>query len=257
MALIRCEFFSDVLGLSTEATVLLPQATSRQVGMTGTGGGREHPVLYLLHGRSDDHSIWTRRTSLERYAADLDLAVVMPTGHRGFYTDQVHGYDYWTFVAEELPAVMASFFPLSSRREDTFAAGLSMGGYGALKLALRKPGTFAAAANLSGKLDVAAGDWSTGEWRDTFGDPDRAVRHGDDLFDLASRMDPAACPALYQWCGTEDDLIGENRRFAEHAAALGLPLTAEEGPGGHEWEAWDRGIQRVLAWLPLQRPASA
>jgi putative tributyrin esterase len=251
MALLRCEFFSDVLGQSTEATVLLPQATTRQVGMGGVSGGRTHPVLYLLHGRSDDHTIWTRRTSLERYVAERDLAVVMPTGHRGFYTDQVTGYDYWTFLTEELPAVMRSFFRLSDRREDTFAAGLSMGGYGALKWALRRPQDLAAAASLSGKLDVLDADWTAGEWRATFGDAGHAVSAGDELFALAAAVDADRSPALYQWCGTEDDLLAENRRFAEHARSAGLPILSEEGPGGHEWEAWDRMIQRVLEWLPL------
>jgi S-formylglutathione hydrolase FrmB len=255
MALLRCEFFSDVLGQSTEATVLLPQATTRQIGMGGVGGGRAHPVLYLLHGRSDDHSIWTRRTSLERYVAERDLAVVMPTGHRGFYTDQVTGYDYWTFLTEELPDVMRSFFPLSDRREDTFAAGLSMGGYGALKWALRRPQDLAAAASLSGKVDVLDTDQSAGEWRATFGDAEHAVSAGDELFALAAAADPAETPALYQWCGTEDALLDENRRFGEHTRTLGLPIVSEEGPGGHEWEAWDRMIQRVLDWLPLREQA--
>jgi putative tributyrin esterase len=251
MALIRCEFFSDVLGQSTEATVLLPQATTRQVGMGGVAGGSAHPVLYLLHGRSDDHTAWTRRTSIERYLAETDLAVVMPTGHRGFYTDQAAGYDYWTFLTEELPAVMRSFFPLSDRREDTFAAGLSMGGYGALKWALRRPQDLAAAASLSGKLDVLDADWTAREWRTTFGDPESAAEAGDELFSLAEALDPGECPPLYQWCGTEDELLPENRRFAEHARTLGLPILVEEGPGHHEWDAWDRMIQRVLAWLPL------
>lgn len=255
MALLRCEFFSDVLGQATEATVLLPQATTRQIGMGGIAGDRAHPVLYLLHGRSDDHTIWTRRTSLERYVAELDLAVVMPTGHRGFYTDQVTGYDYWTFLTEELPAVMHAFFPLSDRREDTFAAGLSMGGYGAMKWALRRPQDLAAAASLSGKLDVLDTDRSAGEWRATFGDEEHAVAEGDELFALARSVDPAEVPALYQWCGTEDPLLPENRRFREHARALGLPLVSEEGPGAHEWEAWDRMIQRVLHWLPLEARA--
>jgi putative tributyrin esterase len=256
MALLRCEFFSDVLGQSTEATVLLPQATTRQIGMGGVAGCRSHPVLYLLHGRSDDHTIWTRRTSLERYVADRDLAVVMPTGHRGFYTDQVAGYDYWTFLTEELPAVMHAFFPLSDRREETFAAGLSMGGYGALKWALRRPQDLAAAASLSGKLDVLDADQEAGEWRATFGDAEHAVAAGDELFALADAVDPAESPALYQWCGTEDPLLEENRRFREHAQALGLPLVSEEGPGGHEWEAWDRMIQRVLDRLPLPEGTS-
>lgn len=93
----------------------------------------KHPTLYLLHGLSDDHTIWLRRTSIERYVASMGLAVVMPAVHRSFYTDMDKGYRYWTFISEELPALARSFFPLSDKREDNFAAGLSMGGYGAFK----------------------------------------------------------------------------------------------------------------------------
>ena len=126
MALIQCDFFSESLGFSTSMNVILPQPARER-----------YRVLYLLHGMSDDHTIWCRRTSIERYVDPLGLAVVMPAVHRGYYTDMAAGYRYWTFISEELPALARSFFPLSHKREDTFVAGLSMGGYGAFKLALR------------------------------------------------------------------------------------------------------------------------
>jgi S-formylglutathione hydrolase FrmB len=96
-------------------------------------------VLYLLHGLSDDDTAWLRRTSIERYVSELGLAVVMPQVHRSFYSDELHGLRYWTFLSDELPQLVDSFFHVSTRREDTFVAGLSMGGYGALKWALRQP----------------------------------------------------------------------------------------------------------------------
>ena len=151
MALLRCDFFSETLGLSTSMTVILPQQTSGQIGMTGATAA-EIPVLYLLHGLSDDDTIWSRRTSIERYVAPLGLAVVMPQVHQSFYSDEVHGLPFWTFLTEELPALVSGFFHVSTRREDTFVAGLSMGGYGAMKWALRQPDRFAAAASLSGAL---------------------------------------------------------------------------------------------------------
>src|SRR6476619_7886720 len=129
-------------------TVILPQSTAGQIGMTGSESTGETPVLYLLHGLSDDDTIWLRRTSIERYVAALGLAVVMPQVHRSFYTDEAYGNRYWTYLSEELPEIVHGFFRLSRRREDTFVAGLSMGGYGALKWALRDPGRFAAAASL-------------------------------------------------------------------------------------------------------------
>src|SRR5258705_10079650 len=135
MAHIRCDFFSDVLGLSTSMTVILPQRTQAQIGLSGAAGAEPPPVLYLLHGLSDDDTIWLRRTSIERYVAPLGLAVIMPQLQRSFSLDEAHGNRYWTFLSDELPAIVESFFRVSHRREDTFVAGLSMGGYAAMKWA--------------------------------------------------------------------------------------------------------------------------
>ncbi|GAB7193496.1 alpha/beta hydrolase family protein [Kineococcus sp. NUM-3379] len=254
MALIRCEFFSEVLGLSTSMTVLLPQSAAGQIGMAGGARPGGAPVLYLLHGLSDDDSTWLRRTSVERYAAPLGLAVVMPQVHRSFYADEVHGGRYWTFLSEELPELVAGFFTVSTRREDTFVAGLSMGGYGALKWALREPGRFAAAASLSGALDLAAlarAPHRLPDMRRILGG-DLAVGPGEDLLALLAAADPAALPALSVCCGTEDELLGANHAFLAAAERAGIPVHADLGPGAHDWAYWDARIQDVLAWLPLE-----
>ncbi|MGY1615694.1 alpha/beta hydrolase [Geodermatophilus sp. SYSU D00691] len=260
MALVRCDFFSDVLELSTSMTVVLPQSTSSQIGMTGAAGAGDAPTLYLLHGLSDDDTIWLRRTSIERYAAPLGLAVVMPQVARSFYTDEAHGNRYWTFLSEELPEIARSFFRLSDRREDTFVAGLSMGGYGAVKWALRQPDRFAAAATLSGAVDVVALaglDHEPGRdrlWHTVFGGR-TTEGTDDDLFHLLERVDPARAPELYVGCGTEDRLLAHNERFLDAARARGLDVTADLRPGEHEWGVWDAMVQDVLAWLPLRGQA--
>jgi S-formylglutathione hydrolase FrmB len=258
MALIQCDFFSEVLGLSCSMNVILPQQTSSQIGMEGRVTGKKHPTLYLLHGLSDDHTIWLRRTSIERYVASMGLAVVMPAVHRSFYTDMDKGYRYWTFVSEELPEICRSFFPLSDKREDNFAAGLSMGGYGAFKLALSCPDKFAAGASLSGAVDMAAlGEQRSEnpEFENIFGDLTRISGSKNDLFHLAQQVSDSdrPKPMLYQCCGTEDFLYQSNIRFKEFAEGLNIDYTYEEGPGIHEWGFWDKMIQRVLEWLPLKR----
>ena len=254
MALIHCDFFSETLGISTSMYVILPQETSGQIGMRGVSRSDRHPTLYLLHGMSDDHSIWLRRTSIERYVAPLDLAVVMPACNRSFYTDMAHGPRYWTFLSEELPAIARSFFPLSAERDHNFAAGLSMGGYGAMKLGLRRPDSFAAVASLSGSLHVAGMQGRVNdEWSDIFGAPDQIAGSDNDLFAVAQRLAASGVtpPRLYQCCGTEDFLYENNIAFRDHCRALGFDLTYEEESGEHEWGYWDRKIQRVLDWLPL------
>ncbi|MER7420824.1 alpha/beta hydrolase family protein [Micromonospora peucetia] len=257
MALMRCDFHSESLGVSTSMTVILPQRTSSQIGLTGNAAAGDPPVLYLLHGLSDDDTIWLRRTSIERYVAPLGLAVVMPQVGRSFYTDEEHGNRYWTFLGTELPRVCHEFFRLSTRREDTFVAGLSMGGYGAVKWALRDPGRFAAAASLSGALDVAnrrdhpTAPLDPGVWHTVFGE--RTVPGTDD--DLVALLDKAAggdLPALYVACGTEDFLYEDNLTFVAAARERDVPLTVDFSPGTHDWAYWDAKIQDVLAWLPLR-----
>ena len=262
MALIQCDFASQALGVCTSINVLLPQATPAQIGMAGSAVRETYPTLYLLHGLSDDHTTWLRRTSIERYVASMGLAVVMPRVDRSWYTNMPHGMDYWTFVSEELPQLCRHFFPLSPKREDTFVAGLSMGGYGAFKLALRKPEQFAAAASMSGTLDIAhhfkqiqADDPWYREWVDLFGTPEQLAGSDEDVMALATRAaaSDGFKPALYQCCGSEDHRLEHNHRFRDHVDPLALNLTYEEDPGyNHSWDYWDMAIQRVLAWLPLE-----
>jgi S-formylglutathione hydrolase FrmB len=258
VAFLDFRFFSDVLGLSCSAHVLIPQATAFQIGMAGGKARATYPTLYLLHGLSDDHTIWMRRTSIERYAAEKNIAVVMPAVGRSFYQNMASGLKYWTFVSEELPALCERYFPLSTLREERFAAGLSMGGYGAMRLALARPDRYAAAASLSGALDLSrrlreAGKPSSlvskAEYVGIFG-PELLA--GDaDLWPLAEKLarSDAPKPRLFLCCGTEDALLPESRAFRDHLDAVRLAATCEESPGTHEWGYWDGQIQRVLAWL--------
>ncbi|MBQ8135993.1 MAG: esterase family protein [Clostridia bacterium] len=255
MALIQMTFASDALKMNMEATVLLPENAGTLIGMETRAEGR-CPVLYLLHGMTDDHTIWERRTSIERYAAGLNLAIVMPEGHLGWYTDMQVGPKYFTYIADELPRLCQSMFPqISPRREDTFVAGLSMGGYGALKCGLRRPDVFSRAAGLSSAADILSSFQSRDSsrrqmWRDIFGNEKTAVAEGNDLFTLASKPADSAC-AFFMWCGTDDGLYDANERLRRLMQKNGYDLVWSDGPGGHSWDRWDEQIRNVLAWLPL------
>ncbi|MFC6287823.1 alpha/beta hydrolase [Nocardioides sp. GCM10027113] len=255
MAFVTCDFFSESLGTGTSMSVVLPQATSAQIGVgadAGAPGGDDgFPLLYLLHGLSDDHTAWARYTSIERYAAAAGIAVVMPAVARSWYTDEARGHDYWTYVSEELPQVVRSFFRVTERPDSTFVAGLSMGGYGALKLALTHPQRYAAAASLSGALDVvglAASPERDPEMHDRVfaGVPGPDA----DLFALLAAAPAGAVPPLHVSCGTDDELLASNERFVAEARARGVDVTFDLRPGDHEWGFWDQGIRDVIAWLP-------
>lgn len=257
MALMHVDFFSDVLGMCVNMDVIIPQQTKGQIGMEGIASDGQYKTMYLLHGMSDDHTIWQRRTSIERYVSKLGIAVVMPTTHLSFYTDTTYGMRYWTFISEELPHICREFFPrMSTNKDDTLAAGLSMGGYGAWKLGLRAGDTFGAAASLSGALDITSDlrrnlDNDRGRlFRGIFGDAEQLKGSRDDLFALADKLvaEKKDLPRLYAWCGTEDFLYGDNLRAWAYMKGLGYDLTCEESAGDHQWKYWDAKIQDVLRW---------
>jgi putative tributyrin esterase len=240
MALIRVDFASEALELDTSMTVVLPD-----------DGDTPPPLLYLLHGLTDDDTAWTRFTSIERYATEKGLAVVMPQVHRSFYADEAYGLRFWTFLSEELPRLVHRFFRVSGKPEETYVAGLSMGGYGAFKWALRQPERFAAAASLSGAVDLA--------YLQEYDDrphmrallqrvfAGRSVEGtGDDLLHLLRTADPSRLPRLMLRCGTDDRLVSQNERFVQVCEDAKVPLDAAFTPGDHEWAYWDSEIRTVL-----------
>ena len=256
MILNEVNFMSETLGLLSSMYVMLPQ---RKLAEAQKKPRKKLRTFYLLHGHSDDHTAWQRWTSIERYVEGLNLAVVMPAVHLSFYNDMAHGGKYWQFISEEVPAVVRDLFPLSSDRKDNYLAGLSMGGYGAFKLALTHPQRYTAAASLSGALDIRAvvnprSDRNNKIWleemRTVFGDLGKVPGSKHDLITLAKKVARGPIkPRLYQCCGTEDELHPDNVRFRDAVRKLPLDLTYEEGPGEHNWAYWDKMIQNVLAWM--------
>ena len=247
MAHLVVDYHAASLGMEARMHVLLP----------GCRAAGQAKTLYLLHGMSDNEGAWMQRTSIERYAAAKGLAVVMPDGGLGWYTDMYRGLPWFTFISQELPALCRRFFPiLSGRREDTFIGGASMGGYGALKCGLCAPHVFSKAVSLSGALDAVdivqngAAMAAPGYWEDVFGPAEAVPGSGNDLFAAAGRLnDPALRPEAYLWCGTEDFLYAQNVRMRDHLRALGYTLTYRESPGGHQWGYWDAEIAGALEWL--------
>ncbi len=252
MTKLLCNFRSEVLELGTSMTVLLPDVP---VPVDG------YPTLFLLHGLSDDDSMWTRMTSLERYARERDLAVVMPQVHRSYYANEAHGGDYWTYLTDEVLGTARRLFRLSNRRADTFVAGLSMGGYGAFKWALHHPELFAAAASMSGAMGLAqrttpesTGPLESRLWDKIF--DHRSVAETDDDLMWLIRQAPSlavAPPDLFVCCGTQDPLHEENVLFCKTAQEAGVDVTSIFDEGAHDWSYWDHHLRTVLNWLPDPR----
>ncbi len=256
MALLHVDFFSEVLGMCTQMDVILPETGRGLIGMDTDAGEGKWKVMYLLHGLSDDHTIWQRRTSIERYAAGKNLAVIMPETQRGWYTDMNYGFEWFRFFTRELPSICRSFFPnISDRREDTCVCGLSMGGYGALKMAMTFPDQYGCAASLSGAVDVVelcekAQGASKAYFEDVFGPASGVRGSANDLFALATKLkQKQELPRLYLCCGLQDELYWQNVRLRNLLKSLDIPITYEEENGTHNWGYWDEKIQSVLKWL--------
>lgn len=259
MPKIECRFFSEVLSKVVEMTVILPQET--MVNLKESNRTPKYPTLFLLHGFSDSHSTWSSSTSLERYVEGIGLAVVMPGVDNSYYTDMVHGGNYWTYLTEELPVKARSMFPLSNKREENFVAGHSMGGFGALKWALNHPDQFQAVASMSGVTDMVfhmdnmrseVSDKS--KWLQlVFGEGDIRQSENDLLYKIQELgRNKSKLPMIYQACGTEDFLFEHNVRFLEKCKKEKVRIDHEFEPGDHNWDYWDSVIQKVLKWLPIE-----
>ena len=252
MALINLKFASEVLGMQTEINVVVPQrSTKGQIGMSGEAKGEKYKTLLLLHGLSDDASTWLRRSSIERYATENGIAVIMPAAERSFYTDMKYGENFYTYISEEVPRIAREFLPLSDKREDNFIAGLSMGGYGALKIALKNPERYAAVAGLSSVADVQ--DFievhAPKVGKLVFGE-DMKVPPEEDLFAIAEACNSSEVkPRVMMIEGLSDFLLDGNLRLKAKFESLDYDYTYIDAPGGHSWAFWDKHIQYVLKWM--------
>lgn len=267
MARLLVDYYSAALCGNTSAMVILP--TERDDFLSG-GIRRDEDgkiaVMYLLHGMGDDHMGWARYTNLEREALARGFAVVCPAVHsQSFYSNMPKGLRYYDFVADELPRLMRELFPqLSARREYNYIAGVSMGGYGALKAGLGHPENFAHTGCLSSGNFVFYGPYLPSEdeapafmypfygvARNAFGTETLEDAKGteNDVFTLLDRANAEKkdLPAFYMYCGTEDFLGGLSDQTADYLRA-NLPdpgkFLYKKGPGTHSWPFWNE-------WLPV------
>lgn len=249
MALIRLDHVPESVGVNLPLNILLPDP-GKMAGVPVS----ERKVLYLLHGLSDDASAWQRYTSIETLASAYGLVVVMPSVGRSFYSDQPNGQKYFTYLTEELPRYLAEVFNLDPRREDTFIAGCSMGGYGAIKAALLRPERYAAAGSFSGALGIAIlgmlpdTDPRKAEFSLLFGGLDNLSggEHDPTSWLARAAAHPADAPRLYLYVTRQEDIYPLTGMFHQACQAAGLRSDYHEEDGAHDWFTWDGQIRLFL-----------
>lgn len=247
MALIELTMRSYVLDLSVQVNIVIPDQRKEN---------EQFKVLYLLHGYMGNHTDWIRYSSLERYLFDHRLMVVMPQVHNSYYTDMKQGMDYFTFVSKELPSYIESIFPVSKHRKDKFVAGLSMGGYGAMKIGLTYPNEFSKIASLSGAVDIesirrrAKNTSREKLYVGVFGETSNYGTPNDLMYLIHQNINQnVTFPELYIACGTEDFLFEDNETLHKALNTLNIEHTYITAPGDHNWLFWDTFIKEVLSWL--------
>lgn len=214
--------------------------------------GVRFPVVYLLHGLDGDSSNWFEKTTVEETAAGLGLVVVTPEGGLGWYTDSP-GAPWERALLEEVLPDVERRFPVAVERAGRAIAGLSMGGYGALKIAWRQPDRFALAASISGlvaapthneRLDASTWPLLRDTIARTFADAETA--RANDLFRLLREPRPAERPFLYLDCGLDDPFLAQNRELAALLVELKIPHEFRQRPGRHGWDYWGEQVHEVL-----------
>lgn len=268
MALIQVNFMSKALMRMVPMNVILPVDKLTFPGMPERKA-EKFKTMYLLHGVFGNYTDWLSGTGIQRWAEEKDLAVVMPSGDNMFYVDQpgVNNF-YGEFVGKELVEITRKMFPLSDKREDTCIAGLSMGGFGAIRNGLKYHETFGHIAALSSALVLDGIEKRTNDTplfiesrayaEGVFGDLEKLKDSDKNPKYLAAALaeKKVKFPRIFMACGLDDSLLFANRDFKEYLEGLGVKVDYEEGPGAHEWDFWSRYIKKAVDWLPLEDNAA-
>lgn len=275
MAVIRMNFLSKALGMQTNITVCLPSYSFAD-SMRGNDDvyvrGMKYQVMYLLHGGTGDDSDYVNFTNIVRYADEHKLAVVMPCTYNSCYTDYEDGAAYFTYVTEELPKVCEAMFPISTEREDTFVAGLSMGSHGAMKVAMNYPERFAAVLlmsgasyrpgvpsavkTLNGKFDFDSSIQLPKGIGQKLEDPEYIKGTVNDVYTLARRNaeEGKKLPKVFFRAGDSDHALYRAQLAEKDLREWGYDTKFEVVKGmSHEWDLWDESLRIALReWLPIR-----
>ena len=257
MALLEMTFAANTLERWTEATVILPVESAGPVPVQKP---EKFPTLYLLHGYSGNSKDWLTYSNIRGLAEAHNLAVVMPSGENGFYVDNPEFSLHYGQFIRELVDFTRKMFPLSDKREDTFIAGLSMGGFGAMRNGFANNDLFGKIGALSGayilediiglKEGERSGIADYGYYRRVFGDLQTVMESDSNpLVCAANAKSTGTLPDVFMACGTEDFVIENNRRMRDGLEKLGIPFQYHEGPGIHDWKFWGEWLPKLVDWL--------
>ncbi len=247
---------SDCLRTFSTFEVYLPKKATGLMGEVKTTAQPPFRTMILLHGAADDPMAWVEQTSVARMADEEGFALILPNGLNSFYINNPAHERFFDFIVDELIDYAREILPLSDRREDTFVGGISMGGYGAVRMALMRPERFGKAFSLSGALNIqpayAFMRATGGIMPNPFNAIAKKVLAGTeyDLFPLLEQYakEPWDAVPLYISCGEQDFFNQFTIEFEKRALEAGYPVTRTSAPGEHTWDFWRESIGPAIRW---------
>jgi S-formylglutathione hydrolase FrmB len=212
--------------------------------------GQKLAVIYLLHGGGGGFRDWSNYSDVARYA-ESGLLLVMPEGGSSYYTNSAEQRQerYEDYIVHDLIADVENRFSVAPGRSNRAIIGVSMGGFGAVKLALHHPELFVFAGGLSSAIDVPRRVFTirrlqqSRHYDSVFGPSGSQTRHDNDPFLLVANANPEAAPYFFLSCGEQEGLLPANREFAGLLARRRFRFELHTVAGGHNWNQWN-------AWLP-------
>lgn len=243
--------FSQMLNRDFEYRAIIPEAQSQS----------PFPVLFLLHGYGGNSMEWLEKSSIDRLAEDYSMAIILPSVGDGYYLDNPATGNMTTFIGTELVEDVRKRFPmLSTKREETYIGGVSMGGFGATLIGFTHPTVFSKIASFSGAFILHAvsigdplvlGNAEPTYFKKLFGDDLTSLEGSpfDPVCAAEKAMQSGYAPSIYLLCGKNDTLYQPNLRFRTQLQTLGSSVTWQEVPGKHEWSVWNKYLESLFCWL--------
>ena len=241
MAHIDINLISNAIGRAVDVTLILPTKTAPTLNMNYDAKNdtyyqdkknKKYPLLILFHGLLNDEKNWGRYARAEFYAEENNIAICMVSGENKFYMNwdsPTTKDNFFDFIEYELKDFLYGTFPISSRREDNFIAGLCMGGYGALYHGL---------TNSRGYSAIGA-----------FSSPYSQMKEmGFDFKKIIGRK--TDIPFIYISCGEKDPLLKENNDIHKDLDEMEITHLYNIVPNyAHEWRFWDSELERFIKGL--------
>lgn len=254
VSVVEDSLFSQSINSVTKYLVILPDGYSK--------GQDRYPVLYLLHGLRGDYTNWVKLTNLVRYARDYRIIIVTPDGKNGWYTNSpyVNNSNYEDQIVNDVIPAVEKKYRIIQTKFNRAIAGLSMGGYGAVKFGLKYPAKFFFVGGISPSIQFPQGleDSSiSARWskenkmnlKELYGQTRTEHWNENDVFVLADKSNGKALPYFYLSIGSQDaliELVGLTHDLASVLRKKNIDFEMHEMPGGHDWKFWDKEINNVL-----------